>query len=120
VITNNASPQGNQVSFICPTATPTNTPVPTNTPTNTPVPTTTNTPIPTKTSTPTSTPTPKATPTIELTPTLVLSPTGEVLGAQDEKPPNNKPYIIALLFISVGCALLAAVFVIKNRLYLKK
>ena len=108
------------ITITGPTATPTNTPVPTNTPTNTPVPTTTNTPIPTKTSTPTSTPTPKATPTIELTPTLVLSPTGEVLGAQDEKPPNNKPYIIALLFISVGCALLAAVFVIKNRLYLKK
>ncbi len=103
-----------------PDPTPTNTPVPTNTPTNTPVPTATSTPIPTKTPTPTFTPTLKATPTIEIFPTIIPSLAAEILGVQDNKTPNNKPYVIALLFISIGCALLAAVFVIKYRLYLKK
>lgn len=97
-----------------PTLTPTNTPAPTSAPVNTPVPTATNTPIPT------NTPTRKPTPTIEVTPTSIPSPTPAVLGVQDEKPQNNKPYIIALLFISIGCALLGAVFVIKNKLYLKR
>lgn len=110
--------------------TPTNTPIPTNTPvpTNTPIPTSTpsNTSVPTTTPTPIASPTkkPTATPittsTIELGSTIVASPTGVVLGAQDPQTPNNKPYIIALLFVSVGCALLAAVFVVKNHLYLKK
>lgn len=92
-----------------PTSTPTNTPTPTLTPTNTPVPTKTPTPTASNAASPTKTPT-----------LTVPTPTESVLGAQDDEAPNNKPYIIALLFISVGCALLAAVFVIKNRLYLKK
>lgn len=107
-----------------PTATPT--PNPSSTPTHTPAPT--NTSAPTRTPTPSITPTvkptltvsPAATPTAELIPTIVPSPTGAVLGDQDTEVSKNKKYIIALLFISAGCALMAAVFVIKNRLYLKK
>lgn len=90
------------------------TPTPTSEPANTPTPTATPTVKPTLTSTPTNTP------TVEIIPTIAPSPTGVVLGDQDSQKPNNKPYIIALLFVSIGCALLAAVFVIKNRLYLKK
>jgi len=110
--------------------TPTNTPIPTDTPspTNTPSPIPTVTMIPTKSPSPTATPTikpkltstPIATPTAELITTITPSPTAAVLGTQDTQVSKNKKYIIALLFISVGCALLAAVFVIKNRLYLKK
>jgi cell division septation protein DedD len=110
-----------------PTNTPTPTPEPTAIPSHTPTPV--NTSVPTKTPTPTMAPTKKITPTLtptltpttEVFPTLDPSSTEAVLGAQDEKTsPNNKPYIISLLFISVGFALMAAVVVIKNRLYLKK
>lgn len=104
------------------------TPEPTPTPTNTPVPTPTHTPVPTVTPIPTGTPTRKPTPSLtstlrptpEFIPTMASSSTESVLGVQDSKTSNTKPYIIALLFISVGCALLAAVFVVRNHLYLKK
>lgn len=111
------------IAITGPTATPTSVP----TATSTPSPMPTNTPIPINTVTPTPspivklTPTPKATPTIEIIHTVVSSPTAEVLGVQeDTQTSNNKPYIIALLFVSIGCALLAAVVVMKNKLYLKK
>jgi len=117
-IANNASPQGDQINFVCPTSTPTPTPAPA--PTNTQIPTKTPTPSITPTIKPKLTSTPIATPTAELITTITPSPTAAVLGTQDTQVSKNKKYIIALLFISVGCALLAAVFVIKNRLYLKK
>lgn len=105
--------------------TPTSTATPTQAPTMTPIPT--HTPVPTATSTPipTNTPTRKPTPSLNVAsptnvPILTPAPTETVLGAQDEKPQNNKPYIFALLCTSIGCALLAAVFIVKNKLYLKR
>lgn len=65
VLNNSPSPQGDEVSFVCPTptATPTNTPIPapTSTPTQTPTPT--RTPTPTPTLKPSGSPTPKILPT---------------------------------------------------------
>jgi len=114
------------ITITGPTATPT---PPNPTATNISSPTPTHTASPSKTPTPTVTHTimpmkkPTSTPVVSVrdtqSPTSIPSPTGVVLGDQDVQT-NNKPYIIALLFISVGCALLATVFVIKNRLYLKK
>jgi hypothetical protein len=111
---------------------PTNTPSPT--PTSTPANTPTHTTVPTNTVAPTKSPNPTVSPTVKpsitsastttseamVSPTIDPSPTDAVLGISDPPPSTNKPYIIALLFISMGCALLAAVFVVKNRLYLKK
>jgi len=109
------------IAITGPTATPTSTPTPTNVPSSTP----TNTPVPASntvspTVKPSITPTSMATPTIEVISTVAASPTGVVLGDQDPPTSNNKPYIIALLFFSIGCALLAAVVVVRNNLYLKK
>jgi len=92
VILDSPTPQGDIISFACPTAVPTVIPtveptmVPTSSPTNTPTLTLTLTP------TPTNTPTPKLTliPTIKPTPTLaiVLEPT-ESLGFGGTEPPSN-------------------------------
>lgn len=112
-------------------------------PTNSPTPTTASTPVPTQTQTPTSSATPMPSPTSKpiststptkkiITPTetkaeesMVLGVTPsitvdeDVLGTQSSAFGNNKNYIIALLFTSIGLALLGAVLIIKNRLYSK-
>lgn len=116
-------------------------PTPTNTPTPTPIPTATNTPTPTSVQTATNTQTPTAVPkissTFPVTATLTqsaldnaASATGAVLGEETEPKTGQmqptdllaekQPYIIALLFVGIGLAMLAAVYVVKIRLYSKK
>ncbi|MFH0749337.1 MAG: hypothetical protein V1917_00285 [Candidatus Gottesmanbacteria bacterium] len=115
------------------------------TPTATPTPTVTNTPTlaPTATTTPTSTPIVMSSPTNSPTPTVWLpspSPSmdksggsatiaGVVLGKAEEQVESTqeksdvlmqkKPYIISLVFVGLGFAMLGAVYVIKIRLYSK-
>lgn len=114
---------------------------------NHPNPTSTNTPIPTVDTTPTLTPTLTPIPTKIPTPSCTVQPTsfvqilsqvtalggmastGAVLGQEDEHKNNasasmdilsqKRPYITALLLVSIGLAFLAAVSVIKIR-YTKK
>ncbi len=119
----------------CPTPspTPTLTPMPTLTPTNTP--------SSTPTHTPTKTPTPSKTPTTTKTPTPSLKKSPTPTGEQSEPPTPEEesgevesafiasessplesesrkkvlPLVISLLFVSVGSALLALVFIWKKR-----
>lgn len=118
------------------------------TPTNTPTPTTTNTPtqVPTNTQGGTNTPTRLPTPTVTLiqTQTTIIAATfssvleekndvettiGAVLGEeilksntmkqQNDVLSKKKPYITTLLFVGIGCALIAAFYAIKIHIYSK-
>ena len=101
--------------------TPTPTPQPTSTPTPTPVPTNTATPTPTKTPTPTIKPTSTLTPT----PTFIASISAG-LGATDSPAPasvsalvktgpSHTPFIISILLVGIGCAILSLILVWKQR-----
>jgi len=115
-----------------PVSTPTHTPSPTLTPTPQP----TSTPIPTHTPQPTNTQAPPPTPTHSTTPSLTPRSSSEesmiqesseegTLGVFSASPASGasqsgvlasvKPLIISMLLVSVGCALLAVVFVWKKR-----
>jgi len=144
MITDSPSPQGDVLSFECPTATPTVTNTPTQQPEATKTPTMTHTATTVPTKTPTRTPTITSTITHTVTPSPTdailavptsnqhddLSPSGEVLGQIQQQATKNeasvdrvnkqKIPIISLLFVGVGFALLAAVYVIKIRLYSKE
>lgn len=105
-----------------PTSTPTSTPTPTPTPqaTATPTPTPTKaptTPIPTKTPTPTSTPTPQLTQTPTETPEATTSMVlGESVTSEEASSSaymqNNswKPFVISMLLVATGLALLAGLY----------
>ncbi len=101
-----------------PTPTPTSTPTPTLTPTPTPTPGPTVTPTPTPTKTPTPTPTRTLTPA----PTLIELPpesTATVLGAKEDNPEPEEPrpiqpFIISLLLISFGLAILSLLLLVKK------
>lgn len=123
------------LSPIVPTPTPTPTPTPSPTPeptiTKTPTPTCTPTPLATSTPTPTPTPTPlpTATPTPISTPLVTpqpeeeAPPAGDVLGAEIQVSPDpassgqrfsTQPFIVSLLLVGMGFALLSFVFAWRN------
>lgn len=102
-------------------------PTPTSVPTITPAPTLMSTITPTSIPTITKTPTivPTKNPTNTLTPIqtthIILdnispAPTSEILGVEEQRsqPVGNKPYIIALIFASIGFVLLAVVLIAKQ------
>jgi len=128
VISDNASPQGEQANFLCPTPSPS----PTNLPTPTsPEPSTTNTP--TSTSKPTNTSTPKPTATPTQTPSEASQSSGlnkekeDILGAKTEnestssvsmgRAASRKVFIITFLFIGIGCAGLSLAIVLRKQFF---
>jgi len=128
IVTISSSGHLNSTGDPClPPATPTPTPVPTDPPpkpTNTPTPTLTptRTPIPTKTPTPTLKPTPQPKadqPLAGTTVSAVLgatdSPIAASISADIKTKPSVKPFIISLLLVGIGCAILSLVFVWKKR-----
>ena len=129
------------VTITGPSPTPTSSPTPTNTPTNSPQPTGTHAPSPTTKAT--STPTPKKTLTPKPTEKTSITPTeksletvtqssqtqseGDILGANDENTTtpsgtsgegsSNKVYIITLLCIGIGFALISLAFVFRKQFF---
>lgn len=110
-----------------PTSTPT--PTPTNTPTPTPTPNPTNTPTPTVKKTPTPTPSNTPTPTtlvdsVATVAGVFIATEAALLASQGGRPtPTHspisstntmQPYIISMLLVATGLALLAVVFVVKK------
>jgi hypothetical protein len=108
------------ITIDVPTPTSTNAPTSTNTPTQTPKPTVTPTLTPTKILA-------TNTPVLTSTPPTSVSPTGitEVLGFSEVQATLSgvlsiKPYIISLLFVSTGLAILSGVFIWQKRAILKR
>lgn len=127
-ITDSPSPSGEIINLVCPTVTPTNAPVATIT--NTPIAGTGNTSVsPTVVRTFTATPTVKPTSFVRIIETVLVDENkgtvGAILGTKNETPAQGtesadevaekRPYIVALLFVGIGMALVAAVSVIKIR-----
>lgn len=124
-ISDNPSPSGDVISFVCPTPTVTNTPV--LTVTNPPTPAATNISSPTKIGVPSIQERPTSFVTIISTVEIEdeMASGEAVLGLTDEMPEptvtppdmlsQKRPYIAALLFVGIGLALLAAVSVMKIR-----
>jgi hypothetical protein len=106
-----------------PTPAPTNTPAPTSV--SKPTPTRTPTPAPTLTKTPAPALTPKPTPASVASasaPTVLgvtHSPPVASADAQESDTPSVRPFIISLLCVGIGCAILSLVLVWKKRNALK-
>jgi hypothetical protein len=124
-ITDNPSPAGEVISLVCPTLIATNTPVPT----ATTVPDVTGGIVASSTKTGTPTVTERPTSFVRILSTVAVEDEmvsqGAVLGFMDQTPEatatsqdalsEKRPYVVALLFVGIGLALLAAVSVVRIR-----